>query len=812
MAANRRLLVAAALWAAVAVSGQELSRTQIADTLFNADGSRAVGSLRISWKSFTGADGSTVAKNSVDLDIVDGIVSVALAPNLGAVPDGTYYSIEYRLHKGERSNELWIVPDSEDPVSIADIRVLSVPAAGISVSLSQVNGLPAVLDSKADKAAANTFMAPQILREDSPGTSNPLLGLQKNDGAAGVYFRVPELSGDVTYTLPPNAGSPNQALTTDGSGALFWSSAAGGGAGSGSAYEVLQQGGTSVAQRTVANFTSGFLVSDNSGQLRTDITPNFGTAAGTIAQGNDSRLSDARTPLTHASTHAASGSDPLTPASIGALNRTNDFMVGTSPTTPVLKLQGSTGQAAALQEWRDGSGALAALITAEGNGFFREIGVSAPTGGTTVSQFFEIGGLKKFALSATDGVFDVLRYDNTGLFLDRPLRVFRSGKIETTVSMKVTDAGIGSGALGFTGDYIELQGVAAPSIPASGFGRLFLNSANGEVSVKKTSGTVLSLEQGGGDVAGPASATDNSVPRFDGTSGKTLQGSGLIVDDADNLTVPGAVSIGSGAAPFNLTGYTDDAAPSAPGTANQFSAYVDRSNGLWSWIVNGGTAQSALTAGQINTFAELDAIVEDKALVNTTDVQTLTGKTYDAEADGNSITLPSYVDIPVTVCTNGTTGAATVSLPTANAPAAACVSTATNANLNGTLAFDAATDESFQHSLRLPHGWTGNVDLEVWWQTAATTGSVVWATQTACMAPGEDEDGAFNAADAFSADAADPQALNWNVATDLNIAMTGCDQDEYVILKFFRDANNGADTLAADALVREIRLTLRTTY
>jgi hypothetical protein len=89
LAANGRLLVTAALWAAVAVSGQELTRTQIADTLFNADGSRAAGSLHISWKSFTGADGSTVAKNGVDLDIVDGVVSVALAPNLGALTEGT---------------------------------------------------------------------------------------------------------------------------------------------------------------------------------------------------------------------------------------------------------------------------------------------------------------------------------------------------------------------------------------------------------------------------------------------------------------------------------------------------------------------------------------------------------------------------------------------------------------------------------------------------------------------------------------------------------------------------------------------------
>jgi len=45
---------------------------------------------------------------------------------------------------------------------------------------------------------------------------------------------------------------------------------------------------------------------------------NVGATAGTVAAGDDSRLSDARTPTTHASTHATAGSDPVTPAAIGA--------------------------------------------------------------------------------------------------------------------------------------------------------------------------------------------------------------------------------------------------------------------------------------------------------------------------------------------------------------------------------------------------------------------------------------------------------------------------------------------------------------
>ena len=49
------------------------------------------------------------------------------------------------------------------------------------------------------------------------------------------------------------------------------------------------------------------------------LTVAYGSTSGTAAQGNDSRLSDARTPLAHASTHAAAGSDPVTPAAIGAV-------------------------------------------------------------------------------------------------------------------------------------------------------------------------------------------------------------------------------------------------------------------------------------------------------------------------------------------------------------------------------------------------------------------------------------------------------------------------------------------------------------
>jgi len=53
--------------------------------------------------------------------------------------------------------------------------------------------------------------------------------------------------------------------------------------------------------------------------------------------------------------------------------------------------------------------------------------------------------------------------------------------------------------------------------------------------VSFTTGT-LSATGSGGDVVGPASATDNAVARFNLTTGKLIQNSGVIIDDTNNIS------------------------------------------------------------------------------------------------------------------------------------------------------------------------------------------------------------------------------------------------------------------------------------
>jgi hypothetical protein len=55
----------------------------------------------------------------------------------------------------------------------------------------------------------------------------------------------------------------------------------------------------------------------------------YGTTANTSAQGNDSRLSDSRTPTAHKSTHATGGSDALSAGDIGAAASSTTITAGT---------------------------------------------------------------------------------------------------------------------------------------------------------------------------------------------------------------------------------------------------------------------------------------------------------------------------------------------------------------------------------------------------------------------------------------------------------------------------------------------------
>jgi hypothetical protein len=116
--------------------------------------------------------------------------------------------------------------------------------------------------------------------------------------------------------------------------------------------------------------------------------------------------------------------------------------------------------------------------------------------------------------------------------------------------------------------------------------------ANGQVLTAdsgETSGVKWSTVAGTGDVVGPAGATDNAACRYDTATGKLIQDSGVIIDDADNIT--GVTSLASG----SLT-LTTDLAVAHGGTGA--STLTDHGV-LFGSGAGAITASAALTNGQL---------------------------------------------------------------------------------------------------------------------------------------------------------------------------------------------------------------------
>jgi hypothetical protein len=99
------------------------------------------------------------------------------------------------------------------------------------------------------------------------------------------------------------------------------------------------------------------------------------------------------------------------------------------------------------------------------------------------------------------------------------------------------------------------------------------------------------------DVTGPNSATNTAVARFDGTTGKLIQNSGVLIDGSNNVTVPGNITLQAQSdlrlsdadssnwvafqAPNSVVNNTTWTLPAADGTSNQVLS--TNGSGTLSW-------------------------------------------------------------------------------------------------------------------------------------------------------------------------------------------------------------------------------------
>lgn len=100
--------------------------------------------------------------------------------------------------------------------------------------------------------------------------------------------------------------------------------------------------------------------------------------------------------------------------------------------------------------------------------------------------------------------------------------------------------------------YYSTTASAVPTAANLAAGELGLNIADMKLYCENSSGVVTLLASSSGasgDVVGPASATDNAVVRFDGTTGKLVQNSGVLIAD-DGTTV---ISVNSATDALRIT-------------------------------------------------------------------------------------------------------------------------------------------------------------------------------------------------------------------------------------------------------------------
>ncbi|HEY0306817.1 MAG TPA: hypothetical protein VGB94_01530, partial [Acidobacteriaceae bacterium] len=148
------------VWVMLCCAGvAQIATTTVSDTVYGAAGQAAQGTLLISWPEFTAMDGSAVAGGSTSVTLGrNGSLSVALTPNAGSEPMGSYYTVQYHLNDGTVTRENWVVPVSSATVKLSAIRSTVMP---LSVAMQTVS------KTYVDRAIAKAVVGSQATAIDT---------------------------------------------------------------------------------------------------------------------------------------------------------------------------------------------------------------------------------------------------------------------------------------------------------------------------------------------------------------------------------------------------------------------------------------------------------------------------------------------------------------------------------------------------------------------------------------------------------------------------------------------------------------------